>query len=162
MHVRVLKVKYICTLSHNRKYVVSGSSTTLNVARNFIYSRPFLRLAAVPSQVPVVPPERASGLRADGVPSAHEDGDLAGQARDQLLPGQRGEEPDPGQAEEEEGEEGRGGGGEGLGLHTTAHRGGDEAGAHEEARPVQEEPPESSGEEQSHPGESAVQRIPAG
>lgn len=69
----------------------------------------------------MVPPERAAGVRTDGVPAAHEDGDLAGQARDQLLPGQRGEEPDPGQAEEEEGEERRGGGREGLGLHAAAH-----------------------------------------
>lgn len=109
-----------------------------------------------------MPPERAPGVRADGVPAAHEDGDLTGQARDQLLPGQRGEEPDPGQAEEEEGEEGRGGRGEGLGLHTAPHGGRDEAGAHEEERPVQEEPPESSGEKQIHPGESAVQRGAAG
>lgn len=60
----------------------------------------------VPAPVPVVSPERAAGIRADGVPAAHEDGDLTGQARDQLLPGQRREEPDPGQAEEEESEEG--------------------------------------------------------
>lgn len=107
-----------------------------------------------------MPPERAAGLRTDCVPPAHEDGNCSGQEGDQLLLGQCGEEPEPGQDPEKEGEEGREDGGEVVGLQTAAHRGRDSDG--QEQGPVKEEPTEGSGESQGHPAEGPVQHLSAG